>query len=309
MTRLVGRPVGGPPRYAYTALPGVPPVSVLRVGPGMLAAAEPGHAHTHDFPLLAYFEDGGGSLRLAGREWPIAAGDVFLAAPGEVLGAGHDREGLRTAQGWAVYFLPEAVEARSPGALLHWRAHPLLLPFVRGAASGAHHLWVPVQERDAWSRRCQALDEELRGRRDGYTEAALAHLTLVLVDVARRAADVAGQRRVAREPLLAAVFDVVEARYREPISLRDVARALGLTPGHLTTVVRRRTGRTVQEWLTERRMAEARRLLAASDLPVAVLAGRTGYTDPSYFVRVFRRTHGVTPLAWRRAARDQPGGP
>jgi AraC-like DNA-binding protein len=83
------------------------------------------------------------------------------------------------------------------------------------------------------------------------------------------------------------------------MSLRDVAREVGMTPGHLTTVVRRRTGRTVQEWIIERRMAEARSLLADTDLPVAEIARRVGMSDPGYFSRQFRRTHGTSPRSWR----------
>jgi AraC-like DNA-binding protein len=105
------------------------------------------------------------------------------------------------------------------------------------------------------------------------------------------------------EPLLAAVFDLVEIRYHEPISLRDVADAVGLTTGHLTTVVGRRTGRTVQQWITERRMREARRLLADTDLTIGEIARRVGYRDSGYFVRRFRTAHSGTPLAWHRAGR------
>jgi AraC-like DNA-binding protein len=104
---------------------------------------------------------------------------------------------------------------------------------------------------------------------------------------------------------------VVEARFAEPISAGDVARQLGYTPGHLTTVVRERTGRTVLEWITERRMAEARRLLAETDLPLVAVAQRTGHRDAAYLARRFRERHGTTPVRWRReawaagAARDQ----
>jgi AraC-like DNA-binding protein len=83
------------------------------------------------------------------------------------------------------------------------------------------------------------------------------------------------------------------------LSLRDVAREVGMTPGHLTTVVRRRTGRTVQEWIIERRMAEARSLLAETDLPVAEVARRVGVPDPGYFSRLFSRRHGASPREWR----------
>ncbi|EUA52605.1 helix-turn-helix domain protein [Mycobacterium xenopi 3993] len=47
----------------------------------------------------------------------------------------------------------------------------------------------------------------------------------------------------------------------------------------MTTIVRRRTGRTVQEWIIERRMAEARSLLADTDLPVREVARRVGICD------------------------------
>jgi AraC-like DNA-binding protein len=89
----------------------------------------------------------------------------------------------------------------------------------------------------------------------------------LLVRLGRLHVDVPDEMGV--EPLLAAVFDLVETRYHEPISLRDVADAVGLTTGHLTTVVGRRTGRIVQQWITERRMREARRLLADTDLTIA----------------------------------------
>jgi AraC-like DNA-binding protein len=78
---------------------------------------------------------------------------------------------------------------------------------------------------------------------------------------------------------------------------------VSLSPGYVTTVVRRKTGRTVLEWIVERRMAEARRLLAQTDLAVEEVSRRVGYGDAGYFVRSFRRIHSVTPLGWRRAGR------
>jgi AraC-like DNA-binding protein len=263
------------------------------------SAQLPSVAHSHDFLVLTYFEEDGGSLRLATREWRIEAGDVYLTAPGEIA----DPSGLEEAEGWAVFFPPEVLGSGAPGSFLSWRAHPLLFPFVRDAAGGAQRLKVPPTDRFSWSERFLALDLELRQRHDGYREAVLAHLTLLLVDVSRLAADVVGDLRLNDEPLLAEVFGFIEERYREPISLKDVARAVSLSRGHLTTVVRRKTGRTVQEWIAERRMVEARRLLVETDFSVEEVGRRVGYGDPSYFVRSFRRTHGTTPLAWRRAGR------
>ena len=53
----------------------------------------------------------------------------------------------------------------------------------------------------------------------------------------------------------------------------------------------------------ERRMAEARKLLRETDLTVETVAARTGYQQPSFFIKHFRRDHTVTPAAWRRQSR------
>ena len=298
--RVPGGRGSGLPVRTFEAVPGVPPVSVLRFP---LRGGPPMQAHTHDFLALTYFEGGGGSLWLGEREWSVEAGDAYVIAPGEVVGGGEGASGFREAEGWAVFFPPEALGLQAPGVVLSWRAHPLLFPFVGGPAGGAQRLKVPLEERGSWSERFSALNLELSRRRDGYREATLAHLTLLLVEVSRLAADVVGDLRLKDEPLLAEVFGFIEERSCEPISLRDVARAVSLSSGHLTTVVGRKTGRTVLEWITERRMAEARRLLVETDLPVEEVGRRVGYGDSGYFVRTFRRAHDATPLGWRRAGR------
>jgi AraC family transcriptional regulator, transcriptional activator of pobA len=303
-TRTVDRRTEAAPVHSYEPVPGEPPVRIGRLDRRSLGGVGPGHAHSHDFLVLAYFERGGGSLRMGSCEWPVEAGDVYVVAPGEVVGVGERAGAIAEVEGWAVSFPPEGLGPNAPDALLSWRAHPLLFPFARGAAQGGQRLKVPVADRRAWAERLSALDREMQTRRDGYREAVVAHLTLLLVDVSRLAADVAGDLKLRNEPLLAQVFDFIERHYQERISLRDVAAAVNMSSGHLTTIVRRKTGRPVQEWITERRMAQARRLLAETDLTVTELGHRVGYTDPVYFVRSFRRAHGTTPLRWRRAGRQ-----
>ncbi len=300
--RIVGRQGSAPPVYTYTPAPGVPPVGVLRLDRASLAPVEPPGTHAHDFPGLTFFERGGGSLRSGEREWRVQAGDLYVVAPGEMVGVG-GVPGFERARGWAVYFTPEAVGLDAPGAFLSWHTHPLLSPFARGMGRGLLRLKVPASERRSWSARCSILYDELAERRDGYQDAAIAHLTLLLVSASRLAADVVGDLRLNDEPLLAEVFDFIERHHAERISLKDVAAAVHLSPGHLTTLIRRRTGRTVQQWITERRMVAARRLLAETDLPVEEVGRRAGYADAVYFVRSFRAMHAITPLRWRRAGR------
>jgi AraC family transcriptional regulator, transcriptional activator of pobA len=303
-TRPTGRLIDGAPVYEYVRTPSAPPVSVLRFCFDELSVGDElgDHAHAHEFLVLAYFERGGGSLRLGDREYRMSAGDAFVIAPGEVVRPSEHDHSVAPA-GWCVFFPPELVASEAPGGSLGWRSHPLLFPFVGRTAGGAQRLPVPPVERDFWCQHVAAIERELDHPRDGSSEAALAHLTLLLVSAARISLDVGSDLRLRSEPLLAAVFELIEARYHEPISLATIAAAVGLTPGHLTTVVRRKTGRSVQRWITERRMAEARKLLRETDLTVESVAASAGYRQPSYFIKHFRRDHTVTPAVWRRQTR------
>ena len=289
---------GHPPTYTLAPSPGELPVAVWRIDRGMDAGPRHGE-HVHDFAVITYLERGG-RLHTGGRAITVDAGDVLVIAPGDVMGPFESPIGIA---GWGVSFTPDALGPDVPGAYLAWRAHPLLFPFVRGGATGALRLSVPVDSRPEWEARIGALRRELDERPDGYREAALAHLVLLLVGVSRLTADVVDDLRGNAEPLLAEVFAVIEERYPQVLSLRDVARAVSITPGHLTSTVRRRTGRTVQEWITERRMVQARRLLAATALPVGEVGRLVGYPDPGYFARVFARANGVSPARWRGAGR------
>ncbi|OBF86026.1 AraC family transcriptional regulator [Mycobacterium sp. 852002-51163_SCH5372311] len=269
----------GVPVYQYRTDPNVSPVSVHRHPHG--GSGDLGR-HIHDFPALWYVP---------------SAGMVFVAAAGEVLDPGQLQ---RLDDGVAVFFDPAALgeDGRSPWPA--WRAHPLLFPFLHGQSGGLLRLEIPAARIPFWDNAIQSIEGELSAGQEGYRQAALAYLTLLLIDLARLARDLVADLRRSGEPLLADVFAVIDARHTQPLSLRDVARELGMTPGHLTTVVRRRTGRTVQEWIVERRMAEARGLLSETDLPVAEVARRVGVPDPGYFSRLFTRAHGISPRNWRR---------
>jgi AraC family transcriptional activator of pobA len=294
-----GRRVAGAPVFGWPRTPGTPSMGVARLNADEHPAGMPAYvAHAHDFLVVAWFDRGGGSLAVDGRAWPVRAGDLFVIAPGEVVAPEWTGD-VSGASAWTVFFPVDTVDARI-GAGVSWRSHPLLFPFVGTRVGGLQRLHLPEAEWVTWSRRFADLSDELAGRRDGFDAAAQALLTLLLVDLARLAADVVEHLRLADEPLLAAVFDLVERRFAEPISTRDIADAVGLTAGHLSTVVRQRTGRTVQQWLAERRMSEARHLLADPRLTVAAVAARVGYADPGYFIRRFRAAHGVPPSAWRR---------
>ncbi len=93
------------------------------------------------------------------------------------------------------------------GGVAVWQAHPLLAPFAQPPAGTPKHLCVPVVERAAWSAGLRAIDTELGQRRlHGQAAAAAAHLTLLLVDIARLAQLTGDHTPVPAEPVVAEVL-------------------------------------------------------------------------------------------------------
>jgi AraC-like DNA-binding protein len=122
-------------------------------------------------------------------------------------------------------------------------------------------------------------------------EALLARRGLVRSDVSF------GRRR--RQKLMIQAKQFVQEHFNSPISLEDVARALGVSTFYLSHVFSEESDLTLFHYLTTLRMEKAKELMAGG-LKIAGVARETGYEDGKYFSKVFRRYFGVTPREFRR---------
>ena len=88
---------------------------------------------------------------------------------------------------------------------------------------------------------------------------------------------------------------MIDERYNEPLTLAAIARACGLNRVKLTRGFRAIYSSSVAEALVERRLAEARRALLTTDMPVGQVAYRNGYLNNASFARAFGRRYGQSP--------------
>jgi len=87
--------------------------------------------------------------------------------------------------------------------------------------------------------------------------------------------------------------------FQQHCSVGDYARCLNVSADHLRVIVKKHTGRTVREFIDERVVMEAKRLLAHTDLPVGEVAWHLQFSEPTHFGRFFKRHTGRTPLEFR----------
>lgn len=100
------------------------------------------------------------------------------------------------------------------------------------------------------------------------------------------------------------VFRFIETNYRSQISLREVAQAVGYSCAYLTNLVQQETGKSVNQWIKEYRMKEARILLLETNQLIKQIAVAVGYQGTEHFIRQFRQVHGLTPKNWRNQQRS-----
>ncbi|MBL8451203.1 MAG: 4-hydroxyphenylacetate catabolism regulatory protein HpaA [Zoogloea sp.] len=99
--------------------------------------------------------------------------------------------------------------------------------------------------------------------------------------------------------------DLVEAHFRDHLTLPDYARQLAITEARLNDVCRRMANLPSKEVVHDRLLQEARRLLRFSTTPVGELSYQLGFADPAYFSRFFTRRVGVAPSQFRIQHQDQ----
>ena len=91
----------------------------------------------------------------------------------------------------------------------------------------------------------------------------------------------------------------IQTHYDEPLSLGDIASYIGMSEQHLIRTFRKESGVTPIEYLKRYRIRQAKQLLAAGSLSITKVAMAVGFSDSSYFARVFRREVGMSPSAYQ----------
>ena len=85
------------------------------------------------------------------------------------------------------------------------------------------------------------------------------------------------------------------------LNLETLAGLVHLTPDYLSAEFKEETGQNLKRYITDVRMAEARRLLRESGISMAEIAKKTGYSSNHYFAKTFRREMGCSPSEYRES--------
>ena len=116
----------------------------------------------------------------------------------------------------------------------------------------------------------------------------------------------------ARLPLapwqLSRVTRFIESNLDDAIKIKGLAAIARLSPSYFCRAFKHSLGVSPYAYVVRRRVECAREMLTGSERPLAEIALNCGFTDQSHLTRMFKRSVGVSPGAWRRVQRDRAVG-
>jgi AraC-like DNA-binding protein len=233
-----------------------------------------------DFHVLAVVRRGQGGVSMDFSAHLLTARTVAWIPPGVV----HRWSDIRDLAGDIVLFVPTAPVT------------PASRDLASGLMTGA--CWAPTAA--AWPLVTVAL-AHLRlessappGARTGELSSLLLSALLLRLDPP------AAPGRVANDAFLLFRY-AAEEDFRGHHDVAHYARRLGYSPRTLSRAVHAATGRSAKDYLCERLLLEAKRLLAHDHLSQAQCGQRLGFSDAANFSAFFLRETGLRPGAWQRA--------
>ncbi|MFI9643151.1 helix-turn-helix transcriptional regulator [Micromonospora sp. NPDC051925] len=267
-----------------------PEIDILELA-DLTPEADPHRPVLLDRDLLVLVTGGHGIAELDFNALPCRPGTLLRAGPGQVL----------------------RCPARLDAIVLRWHAGVLRGLDVDPDAVPHHHQLVGEDEDAVINEVSQLVVDHRRHRDDPAAHALLRHqLAVLLIRLALlRGAPDAGRTPDETGPHRTEVVTFhrfcreVEASYPHTRRVEDYAARLGCSVRTLTRACLAVTGHSAKQVVDERVALQARRLLAATDEPVARIGRQLGFPEPTNFGRFFTREVGVSPGAFR-AARDRP---
>lgn len=99
-------------------------------------------------------------------------------------------------------------------------------------------------------------------------------------------------------------LQLIDQRYQSNVTLEDLSSELGLTATYLSKLFKRETGINFKDYLVDKQMAEAKRLLLETNAKIYEIAEAVGFNDQHYFSEIFKRSTTFTPLEYRKVKLD-----
>lgn len=245
-------------------------------------------AHRHDFYATILFTKGSGVHEIDFQKYDVSAGSLFFMSPGQI----HSWELSDDIEGYLFFCLQDFYE-------MHYVNQKLRnFPFF-GSVNFPRKLQLNKDELKENIGLMQQLQKEYQSQsvmKDGLMLSLMSQIFILSTRQFSKDFDtLASSASLSYFKHYQEFETVVEQYFTTEKSITFYASLLNITSKHLNRITQTVVHKTATDVITERVILEAKRMLMYLDESLGEIAFRLGYEEYSYFVRVFRKTSGMTP--------------
>jgi AraC family transcriptional activator of pobA len=245
--------------------------------------------HRHDFYLVLYITQGSGEHTIDFVTYPVAPNSFFLMTPGQV----HSWKLSADADGFILFFTSEFYQLDKS------EKHLLGFPFFQSLNTDAHLQLQTNAE--------PMIDVIIREMLRDYTSTGSlnlqlfrSYLDIILLKLTnhypQRNKSVASSNSTYKLRMLGELIDQHYSEHKQP---HVYASLMNLSASYLNNLCKQMLGKTLSDLIQERIVLEAKRFFAYSDLTISQVSDKLNFSEPSYFIRFFKKQTGVTPEQFR----------
>jgi len=250
------------------------------------------YPHRHDFFEVLFLQKGSGFHVIDGNKYEIKPPCVFFMSPGQAhkLELSHDIEGYIFIFTSDFYLLNRGNQDSLIEFPFFYTLHQDNPPLMLTRKSDVDFLEMLFR---------QGI-EEIKDVADMTPDLLRSILDLILTKCAARyeIADLLSHKGKG-QILVKKFFHLIEEHNQKNLLLSDYAVMIGVTPNHLTQIVKVLTGKTSSQIIKAKQLLEIKRLLAHTSLSISEIANHLNFEDQSYFTKFFKRETGLTPIQYR----------
>lgn len=127
-------------------------------------------------------------------------------------------------------------------------------------------------------------------------------VVLWLLSVGNTFIDVIYEKNTGGEKgIISTVIDYIHNNYNsKTLSVQEIAAVCHMNPAYLGQLFKKRIGYSIIDYIHDVRIEQAKRLLLETDQSIELIANRTGFTDRSYFCKIFRKKTGLSPGEYKK---------
>jgi AraC-like DNA-binding protein/mannose-6-phosphate isomerase-like protein (cupin superfamily) len=250
--------------------------------------------HTHEFIEIVYILSGSGRHDVGGRQYPVGRGDLLFISIGQTHAFSSDgdmeivnclihpdfidRTWLHEGNALEILALSSFADFDIPAEKLISHVH-----FAGGDLLDVEQL-------------IKSMIHEFTAKPTNYRTALKGYLMVLLTRIFR-AVQATGPAGILSQMsrITPDILQYIETNFNRKISLQELAQRCFYNPAYFSRIFRETFGKNLTEYIAEKRIQEADRLLCETGLSVEEISLRVGYQDRKQFYEVYKRLMGIAP--------------